>query len=506
MRLRARSAKWQGTFAAGPARSPLPTARFSAPPPLDSKASGMSLSSDSPVLRQPSAAQGGRFHRRTLSRSAAFWLVAGIFCLLFVATAAPAPLYRVYQAEWRFSVTTLTAVFAVYALVLLVTLLMFGSVSDYFGRRSTIVAGLVAYGMACAVFLVAGGVAALFVARALQGVAVGLATGALGATMLELQPEGSGLAAPVSTAASPLGLALGGFGTSVLVQYGPARTHLVWWFLLAAGLAGLVAVLAMPESRAEPSRTRPSFRPRLRVPRQARGAFAAALPCLIGVWALSGFYLSLGPSLTSQLLRSQNLIWVGVVIALLYGVGVPVTLLVRNSAPSTVMLGGCEALFAGALITFAGIATGTPALLLAGSAVAGLGWGPAFMGAYGTSVTPARPEDRAGLVAAVFTVGYLAFSIPALIAGVATSHYGLHGTALVYSPVVAVLAATPAGSVLLRRARTARDARPAVPCSNPSPGPPTIRRTPADPPQQREASASTCLGGQSLTRPGNRSR
>jgi MFS family permease len=138
-------------------------------------------------------------------------------------------------------------VFAVYAFVLLITLLMFGSVSDYFGRRRTIVAGLAAYGMACGVFLLAGGVTALFVARALQGVAVGLATGALGAAMLELQAEGRGLAAPVTSAAGPLGLAIGGFGASALVQYGPARTHLVWWLLLCAGLALVVAVLAVPE-------------------------------------------------------------------------------------------------------------------------------------------------------------------------------------------------------------------------------------------------------------------
>jgi predicted MFS family arabinose efflux permease len=68
------------------------------------------------------------------------------------------------------------------------------------------------------------------------------------------------------------------------------------------------------------------------------------------------------------------------------------------------------------------------------------------MGAYGTIVALARPDDRAGLVAAIFTVGYLAFSVPALVAGVATSHFGLHKTALVYCAVVAVLAATAAGS------------------------------------------------------------
>jgi MFS family permease len=230
------------------------------------------------------------------------------------------------------------------------------------------------------------------------------------------------------------------------------------------------------------------------------------LPCVIGVWALGGFYLSLGPSLAAQLLRSPNLVWGGFVIALLFGVGVPIILVVRNRTPSKVMLGGCVALFAGALITFAAIATRAPTLLLAGSAVAGLGWGPAFLGAYDTIVTLARPQDRAGLIAAIFTVGFLALSIPAVIAGIATSHYGLHKTALVYTAVVGVLAATAAGRVLLGRTRTARDAPPAVPYSNPSPGPPTIPRTPAEPPRQRGANASTCLGGQSLTRPGNRSR
>jgi len=77
----------------------------------------------------------GHARRAALPRAGGFWLVAGVFVLLFFAAAAPSPLYGVYQAQWRFSAITLTAVFAVYALVLLVTLLVFGSVSDYLGRR-----------------------------------------------------------------------------------------------------------------------------------------------------------------------------------------------------------------------------------------------------------------------------------------------------------------------------------------------------------------------------------
>jgi MFS family permease len=408
--------------------------------------------------RDPSAAPGEQSRRLPLSRGTAFWVSATVFCLLFVAAAAPSPLYRVYQAQWGFSTTTLTAVFAVYALVLLVTLLIFGSASDYFGRRRTIAVGLTAFVAACGVFLVARGVGALFVARALQGVAVGLATGPLGATMLEFQDEGSGLAPLASSAGPPLGLAIGGLGASALVQYAPWPTHLVWWLLLVTGLVSVVAVLAMPEPTVGWSLTLPSFRPRLRVPPEARAMFVVALPCMIGIWALSGFYLSLGPSLAEQLVRSHDFVWGGVVIVLLFGLGVPVMVVVRRVSSSGVMFGGCVALTGGALITFAGILTRESALLLIGTAVAGIGWGPAFMGAYGAIVGLVHPADRAGLIASIYAVGYLAFSVPAVIAGIASSHYGLHDTALVYSVSVAALAAIGGGSFLVRRTLNRRHA------------------------------------------------
>ena len=118
--------------------------------------------------------------RRTLPRAAAFWVLAVLFLMLFFASAAASPLYPVYQAQFRFSAATLTAVFAVYVLVLLVTLLFFGSVSDYLGRLPVIITALVFSAAGCAVFLAAHGVGALYAASALQGIATGLATGPIG--------------------------------------------------------------------------------------------------------------------------------------------------------------------------------------------------------------------------------------------------------------------------------------------------------------------------------------
>jgi MFS family permease len=135
------------------------------------------------------------------------------------------------------------------------------------------------------------------------------------------------------------------------------------------------------------------------------------------------------------------------------------------------MFGGCVALMTGALVTFAAIATTTSAVPFVGTAIAGLGFGPAFMGAYRSVVALAHSDDRAGLITAIYVVSYLAAGIPAVAAGIATSRYGLHDTALVYSLVVAALAAAGAASFLVRRPRATGEPQRGTRYPDPPPGP-----------------------------------
>lgn len=59
---------------------------------------------------RPDVARGAD---RRLSRPVAFAAIAAIFVTFAAASAAPSPLYVVYQHLWGFSATTLTVVFAV---------------------------------------------------------------------------------------------------------------------------------------------------------------------------------------------------------------------------------------------------------------------------------------------------------------------------------------------------------------------------------------------------------
>ena len=98
-----------------------------------------------------------------------FLLQASIVVSFLAGSSAPTPLYSLYQAAWGFSSVTVTVVFAVYALAVLASLLVVGSLSDYVGRRPVLLVATLVQAAAMGVFVAAHGVPALLVARVLQG-------------------------------------------------------------------------------------------------------------------------------------------------------------------------------------------------------------------------------------------------------------------------------------------------------------------------------------------------
>jgi MFS family permease len=353
----------------------------------------------------------------------------------------PSPLYIVYQAQWGFSSITLTAVFAVYALGLLGALVLTGSLSDQLGRRPTLLLALALETAGMLLFAQARSVLWLFAARILQGIATGIATAAISAALIDLQPPRSPRRGALVAAAAPMGgLAAGALGSALLVEYGPEPTRLVYWLLLAAFALAALLACALPETVERNPAWAKSLRADVAVPPSLRAAFVATIPCLTATWALGGLILSLGPSLTAKVLHDSSHVAGGLSIFIMAGISSAASVLLRETHARSAARGGLVALILGVGLALVALNDGSTALFLGATAIAGLGFGPAFAGAFRAVSNRAPADRRAALVASIYVASYLAYSLPALAAGIAVTQFGLLETVNVYGVVLIVLA------------------------------------------------------------------
>jgi hypothetical protein len=100
------------------------------------------------------------------------------------------------------------------------------------------------------------------------------------------------------------------------------------------------------------------------------------------------------------------------------------------------------------------------ALLWLGGVIGGVGFGASFSGTARTLMPLAGPSERAGLFAALFLVAYLAFAVPAVVAGQLAGPFGLKSVVVGYG--VAIVACATAG-LLLHRSPAAVASRRAAP-------------------------------------------
>lgn len=398
-----------------------------------------------PVPRSP--------RRLQLPPTAAYWFVAAIIGLALFASATPSPLYSSYRAEWGFSSFVLTAVFAVYAIGVLVALVVAGRVSDDVGRRPVLIGSLSVLLVATGLFLVADSVAWLFAARALQGLATGVAMGSAGAALLDLHPRGDSHGAGLANGvASSAGMGVGAFVASLLVQYGPVPLRLPYVVLLVIFGVLLAGAILMPEPVAERRPIDLRFQ-KPHVPRAIRGPFALAGLGVLASWSIGGLYMSLGPQLAAVELDTDNLAAGGIAILALTGAAAVSQIVFQRSVPWRLTTVGSLVLAVGMAAIVGALSLGSATVFLAASALLGLGWGAAYLGALRSLSAVIPPLHRAQTMSAFYLVAYASLSLPALGAGLVVSSWGLLPTFRVFGVLVILLALVVAAGAARSRPR-----------------------------------------------------
>jgi MFS family permease len=374
-----------------------------------------------------------------------FLILTVAFFALLLGSNLPTPLYAVYRERFGFSSAVLTLVFATYMVVLVPTLLLCGQLSDRVGRKRVIAAGLVAAAVGLGLFAAAASTAWLFAARAVQGLSVGMVTGAATAGLVELEPHGDrGRAALYAVLVQGGGSSAGPLLAGALAQWAPEPRVLCYLVALVLALVAAAAVLTIPEPAPAGGRWRIQ---RPSVPRDIRAGFWRASLTATTVWMVAALYLSVVPSYASKLLDTGNLALLGAIAASLLATSCAAQLIAshRDGSAGAQPL-GLALVVAGLVALVLAFPLHSLAALFASAILGGAGHGLAFLGAQ-TEVNHIAPPERRGEVTAAFMsciYGGVAVSVIG-VGVISTSAQSLYTAVAIFAAAIGATAMLTAG-------------------------------------------------------------
>ncbi len=373
------------------------------------------------------------------SSSRSFFIVALVTVVLLMTGVLPTPLYRLYVADFGFSAIIITLIYAAYAVAVVPTLFVFGPLGDKLGRKRVLAIALGIAITSSIVFAFGRGFLEFLLARALQGVAVGAASGNATAALVEFEPnKNRRRAGQIAGTSIFAGLAVGPLLSGFIAEYLPAPTLLVY----VVDFIILVAVFALLLTVKEPG-TWPKSEPlRLHwpnVPSEIKTVFASASLGAALVFAMTGLYYSLAPVYTEELLNTTNVLVGGAVASGMVLVSVITQRVFRAVSAKRLVFAGEIGLAVGLILIVLAHYVGSTVVLMLAAIASGFAFGATFLGAV-TIVNAIAPEKHRGDVTSTFfALAYLALGLPIIALGFIEQIFNLFD-AVVFFAVFIIIA------------------------------------------------------------------
>ncbi|WP_187250778.1 MFS transporter [Microbacterium sp. 4-7] len=374
-----------------------------------------------------------------------FGFAAAATTLLMVAASAPSPFYPEFARQLGLLPVATTLIFAIYAFTMLTALLLTGALSDTVGRRPLISAGALLLALSILIFWQSGDLTMLLFARAFQGIAAGVLLPALSAMVIDFaHPRRAEAASLWNTISAMIGLGIGAITAAIALDLFANATDVVFGSLTITFVLISALVWTTPE-KLRPVRTRiRHLLSKPAVPDHLRLPFLVAVPAVIAGWATNGMFLALGSSVVKEVFDATTHAQQSLAIPVFAISGIAASVLLHRKAARLVSVYGTSALSLGTALSVVALLSHSLPTYLISVAIIGTGFGTAFMGVLKSLMSRIDPDERASVMAVIYTVSYLAFGVPTLIAGVLIPVLSLHTTAIILGVVIALLGAIAA--------------------------------------------------------------
>lgn len=338
----------------------------------------------------------------------------------------------------------MTLIYAVYVVGNLTALLIFGRMSDQVGRRRTAVIAIGIAIVGALVFLFAHGIASLYVARVLSGLAIGLGAGTGTAWLAELIAERDrSRATVIATIANFTGLGLGALIAGLLAEYValPLRIPFIAYLAVLVVVAILVAFARETVNRPLTSFAQVSVRPRAGVPSPIRSRFVAPAVTGFGAMALVAFFAALAPSVLASELHVTSHAVAGMIFLELAAAVALVIALTRSVSSRAAMLWSLGLMLPSLALLVTAQLMGSLGVMIVATATCGVAAGLGYRGSLQV-VNQIAPDDRrAEVVSAYFICCFLGNALPVIGIGILSTLISSTVASLVFATTIAVFAA-----------------------------------------------------------------
>ncbi|MGJ9404073.1 MFS transporter [Arthrobacter sp. KK5.5] len=352
------------------------------------------------------------------------WLPAGL-SLMMVGWGANqfASLLAFYRQEHGFSELAVTAMLGIYVLGLIPALLVTGPVSDFAGRRRLTLGAILLSILASAIMACGGlGAAPLFVGRFVAGVATGIAMAAATSWIKELsqrpwaETPAAGAGARRASLLATAGFWLGPVVSGLVANWAPHPGILPCVLHMVLCVPLLAFTARLPETRPRTNRP-PGILHLLTttpVPRFRR-VVAPAAPWVFGSGTI-GF--AVVPGMIDDV-GGSRVLYATAAVALTLGCGVAVQPLARrldSDRSARALLASLGTVLAGLLVAVSAVVVQDPWTGLAASAVLGAGYGLLMVSGLLETHRAAGPHQMGALTGRYYTLAYLGFLTPTVLA------------------------------------------------------------------------------------------